>query len=149
MALHIELAPNERIIVGDAAIRNGSRRTKLTIETRAKVLRERDIIFESEADTPCKRLYLTIEEAYFAADPTEAEDRFIVQANEVMGAVPSMGPYIARIYMKMSRGEGGFFRALKEAQALVAYEAELLRMDVGPVRTPVPAGEAVSAVRFG
>jgi flagellar protein FlbT len=145
MALHIELAPNERIIVGEAAIRNGSRRTKLTIETRAKVLRERDVIFESEADTPCKRLYLTIEEAYFAADPTEAEDRFIVQANEVMGAVPSMGPYIARIYMKMSRGDGGFFRALKEAQALVAYEAELLRMDVSANRSTAAGGAAMAS----
>jgi flagellar protein FlbT len=142
MALHIELAPHERIIIGEAAIRNGSRRTKLTIETRAKVLRERDVIFESEADTPCKRLYLTLEEAYLATDPTEAENRFIAQANEVMAAVPSTGPYIARIYMKMNRTDGGYFHALKEAQALVAYEAELLRMEVEPTRATGTDGPA-------
>lgn len=124
MPLRIELGPNERIIIGDAAIRNGPRRANFIIETKTKILRERDVIFESEADTPCKRLYLTLEEAYLATDPTESEVRFMAQANDIMAAVPSTGPFMARIYALMS--EGSYFKALKEAKSLLAYEAELL-----------------------
>lgn len=144
MPLRIELGPHERIIIGDAAIRNGPRRATFIIETKTKILRERDVIFESEADTPCKRLYLALEEVYLANDPTDAEVRFMAQANDIMAAVPSTGPYIARIYALIS--DGSYFKALKEAKTLLAYEAELLALEL-----PVPAdgaadgGDAASA----
>lgn len=126
MPLRIELGPHERIIIGDAAIRNGPRRATFIIETKTKILRERDVIFESEADTPCKRLYLALEEVYLANDPSEAEVRFMAQANDIMAAVPSTGPYIARIYALIN--DGSHFKALKEAKTLLAYEAELLAL---------------------
>lgn len=145
MALRIELGPNERIIVGDAAIRNGPRRTRLIIETKAKILRERDVIFESEADTPCKRLYLTLEEGYLAADSAEAEARFTVQANEIMQAVPSMAPFIARIYLHMTGEDVDLYKALKEAKSLIAYEAELLTIAAEHDRAVAAAGDQAVA----
>ena len=44
MALKVELKPNERIIVGNAVIRNDEQRTRLFIEGEAPILREKDIL---------------------------------------------------------------------------------------------------------
>lgn len=129
MPLRIELAPNERLIIGDASIRNGSRRAEFIIETKSKVLRERDIITESEADTPCKRLYVTLEAAYLAANPTEAETHFMAQANEIMAAAPSTKPLVAEIFECMLNGD--YYKALKRARKLLAHEERLLAIARG------------------
>lgn len=126
MPLRIELAPNERLIIGEASIRNGSRRAEFIVETKSKVLRERDIITESQADTPCKRLYLTLETAYLSKNPTEAEARFMGQANEIMAAAPTTAPIIAEVFEAILAGE--YYKALKRARRLVAHEERLLAL---------------------
>ena len=124
MPLRIELAPNERLILGDVSIRNGPRRSEFIIETQTKVLRERDIITEREADTPCKRLYLVLEAGYLSSDPVPAEARFMTMANEIMAAVPSTAPHIAQIFESVLAGD--YYKALKRAKRLVGFETELL-----------------------
>jgi flagellar protein FlbT len=143
MPLRIELAPNERLIIGDASIRNGSRRAEFIIETKSKVLRERDIITESEADTPCKRLYVTLEAAYLSASPTEAETQFMAQANEIMAAAPSTAPLIAEVFDSMLRGD--YYKALKRARKLLAHEETLLAIARGDVTPEVQAPIAGAA----
>ena len=134
MPLRIELAPNERLIIGEASIRNGPRRAEFIIETKSKVLRERDIITESEADTPCKRLYVTLEAAYLSANPTEAEAQFMAQANEIMAAAPSTKPLIAEVFESMLNGD--YYKALKRARKLLAYEQRLLAIARGEEAAP-------------
>ena len=143
MPLRIELAPNERLIIGDASIRNGSRRAEFIVETKSKVLRERDIITESEADTPCKRLYVTLEAAYLSASPTEAETQFMAQANEIMAAAPSTAPLIAEVFDSMLRGD--YYKALKRARKLLAHEETLLAIARGEVTPEVQAPIAGAA----
>ena len=58
MALKVELKPNERIIIGNAVIRNGEQRTRFFIEGEAPILREKDILTPRTADSPAKRIYL-------------------------------------------------------------------------------------------
>ena len=140
MPLRIELAPNERLIIGDASIRNGSRRSEFIVETKSKVLRERDIITEGEADTPCKRLYFTLEAAYLSKDPAEAETVFMAQANEIMAAVPSTAPMIAEIFEAILTSN--YYKALKRARKLVAYEERLLAIANGEVEAEAPAASA-------
>ncbi|MFC6790250.1 flagellar biosynthesis repressor FlbT [Methylobacterium komagatae] len=123
MPLKIELKPDERLIIGNAAIRNGPRRSTFVIETNTKFLRESDIITESEADTPCKRLYFALTLMYLADDATLAENSFVEQANALMEAAPSMKPYIAAIYEQVQGGD--LYRALKRGKDLLAYEAQL------------------------
>jgi flagellar protein FlbT len=124
MPLRIELAPNERLILGSVSIRNGARRSDFVIETQTKVLRERDIITEREADTPCKRLYLALEAAYLSDDPVQSEAQFMARANEIMAAAPSATPLIAAIFDCILSGD--YYKALKRGKKLVAYEKELL-----------------------
>ena len=138
MPLRIELAPNERLIIGNAAIRNGPRRTEFIIETKTKVLRERDIITERDADTPCKRLYFALEATYLADDPEPGEARFMAMAEEIMEAVPSTAPFIAAIFAALLAGE--HYKALKRAQALVAHEKRLLAIANGSAE-PTEAAE--------
>lgn len=123
MPLKIELKPFERLLIGNAAIRNGSRRASFVIETVTKFLRESDVITESEADTACKRLYLTLTVMYLADDPAPAEDLFVVQASELMAAVPSTAPFIRDIHAEIEAR--AFYRALKRGKELVQYEATL------------------------
>ena len=125
MPLRIELAPNERVIIGDTSIRNGSRRSEFIVETQTRVLRERDIITEREADTPCKRLYLVLEAAYLSQDRTAGEARFMTLASEVMKAAPSTAPVIADVFDSIL--QDNYYRALKRAKQLIAIEAGLLR----------------------
>lgn len=123
MPLKIELKPFERLLIGNAAIRNGSRRSSFVIETVTKFLRESDVITESEADTACKRLYLTLTVIYLSDDPSEAENLFVVQASELMAAVPSTAPYLRDINDHVAARE--FYRALKRGKDLIQYEATL------------------------
>ena len=65
MALKIALKPGERILIGGAVVKNGSRQTaELIVENNAPVLREKDILSEKEADTPCSRIYFVIQLMY-------------------------------------------------------------------------------------
>ena len=50
MALKVELKPNERIIIGNAVIRNGEQRTRFFIEGDAPILREKDILTPTTAE---------------------------------------------------------------------------------------------------
>ena len=57
MPLKIELKPNERLIVGNALITNDRERTRLYIDGNVPILREKYILTEEQADTPCKKVY--------------------------------------------------------------------------------------------
>ena len=134
MPLKIELKPDERLIIGNAVIRNGPRRTSLVIETNTKFLRESDIVTQSEADTPCKRLYFALTVMYLADDGTHAENAFVAEANALMAAAPSTKPYILAIHEQISAGDR--YRALKRGKELIAYEQSLSERFPQPAPTP-------------
>ena len=64
MPLKIELKPGERLIVGNALITNDKERAKLFIEGNVPILREKYVLTEKEADTPCKKVYYVLQEMY-------------------------------------------------------------------------------------
>jgi flagellar protein FlbT len=65
MPLKITLKPGERLVVGGAVITNGSnQKCDLIVNNNAPVLREKDILTEKEATTPCSRIYFTIQLMY-------------------------------------------------------------------------------------
>jgi flagellar biosynthesis repressor protein FlbT len=121
MPLRIELKPFERLIINGAAIRNGDRRASFLVETQCKFLRESEIITESEADTPAKRIHLTLTVLYLADDPRPAEDLFFAQGAELLTAMPDAAPYLVAIKDAVEAGE--YHRAIKRGKDLVTYEA--------------------------
>jgi len=56
MALVIDLKPGEKLLIGESVITNDSQRTRLHIAGYSPIIREKDVVKEQEADTPCKRI---------------------------------------------------------------------------------------------
>ncbi|RVU19417.1 flagellar biosynthesis repressor FlbT [Methylobacterium oryzihabitans] len=123
MPLKIVLKPFERLIINGAAIRNGERTSSFLIENTCRFLRESEIISESEADTACKRLCVTLQLIYLADKPAEAEDLLIRQATELLAAMPTSAPYLLAIQDEIAAGR--YHRALKCGRDLVAWETSL------------------------
>jgi len=124
MALVIDLKPKERIIVGNAVITNDNQRTRLHIEGEAPILRERDVMREEDATSPCKRIYFIIQLMYLAKDATEIYDTYFTALREVQDAAPSTTLLIADISQHILGGH--YYKALREARKLIDYEQELM-----------------------
>jgi len=124
MALVIDLKPKERIIVGNAVITNDSQRTRLHIEGEAPILREKDVMREEEANSPCRRIYFIIQLMYLAKDPTELYDIYFQAIRDVQAAAPSTSLMIADISQFILAGQ--YYKALREARKLTDYEQELI-----------------------
>ena len=130
MPLRLELKPYERLIINGALLRNGDRRSTFLIETQCKFLRESEIITESEADTPCKQLHLTLTVIYLADDPAQGIDLFFRQATDLIRRTPAAAPQVAAIAGAVEAGE--FYKALKLSRKLVEWErAEANPSDAG------------------
>ena len=124
MALKVELKPGERILVGDCVITNGDQRTRFLLEGMAPILREKDIMTKTRADTPAKRLYLTVQLMYISDDPREQHDLYFAIMRDIVQAAPSAWAYIENINNHILTGD--LYKALKQAKKLIDYEQELL-----------------------
>lgn len=124
MALKVELKPNERIIIGDSIITNDNSRTRLYIEGSSPILREKDIIRPEEANTPCKRLYVILQLMYLAKEPREHHKAYFDLVSDIQSAAPSTASLLHAINQEILNDS--YYKALKEAQKLIAYEEELV-----------------------
>jgi len=125
MALKITLRPQEKVVIAGAVIRNGGKRCELIIENRVLILREKDIMPEGEADTPCKQVYFVIQLMYL--DPFKLDvhrDSYRRLAAEILAAAPSMKNYFDDIEEHIA--SGNFYQALKTGRDLIDYEKEVL-----------------------
>lgn len=124
MALKVELKPGERIILGESVITNDDQRTRLYIEGDAPILREKDILTLKTANTPAKRIYLAIQLIYLSREPVSDFTDYFTLVQDLIRAAPSTIPYVDRLNNLILTN--AFYKALKEAKRLVAYEEELL-----------------------
>ena len=124
MALKVELKPGERIIIGDCVVTNADQRTRLLIDGEAPILREKDILTATRADTPAKRIYLAVQLMYTSRDPRIHHENYFTLVRDILRAAPSTLPYIESINNHILTGE--MYKALKEAKKLIAYEQELM-----------------------
>lgn len=124
MPLRLTLKPYERLIINGTSIRNGSRNADFLIEGQCKFLRESEIIHESEADTACKKLCVTLQVIYLSDDPTEVINLLFAQAVEILKAASSMAPYLLAIQQEIEAQR--YHYAIKRGRELIAYERTLL-----------------------
>jgi flagellar protein FlbT len=124
MALIIDLKPSERVIIGTALITNDENRTRLHIEGAAPILREKDIMREAEADTPCKKIYFMVQMMYLEPDPSLLHKPYFDQVKLIQEAAPSTSIHFMKINDFILNGQ--YYKALKEARHLIDYEKELL-----------------------
>lgn len=125
MGLKISLKAGERMIVGGAVITNGDKTADFVIENRVPILRQKDVMTEEEACTPCRRIYFVIQLMY--VDPAELPEYwklYLELAREVATAAPSTRLIIDGISEEIASAR--YYRALKKTRILINYEKELM-----------------------
>nr|WP_295887067.1 flagellar biosynthesis repressor FlbT [uncultured Devosia sp.] len=138
MALKVELKPGEKLLVGNCIITNSDQRTRLFIEGRAPILREKDILTSETATTPAKRIYLAVQLMYIDEDLDTARTAYTALSRDFLEAVPSALDIINQINNEILTG--ALYKALKAAQRLTEYEQELLS-HASARRTSLPADD--------
>ena len=124
MALKVELKPGEKLLVGNCIITNSDQRTRLFIDGRVPILRQKDILTAETATTPAKRIYLAVQLMYIEDDITVAKDEYFALVNEFVSAVPSSMAIVNQINNEILTEQ--LYKALKAAQKLIDYEQDLL-----------------------
>jgi flagellar biosynthesis repressor protein FlbT len=124
MALKVELKPAERIIIGTVVIKNGDSRTRFFVEGHAPILREKDILTPRTADSPAKLIYLAVQLMYLDGTVDNHKDTYFNLVNEILTAAPSTVQFVSDINNRILSGD--FYKALKVAKDLIAYERLLL-----------------------
>lgn len=123
MALKVELKPGEKLLVGNCIITNADQRTRLFIDGRAPILREKDILTSETANTPAKRIYLAVQLMYIDDDIGPARETYFSLINDFVQAVPSSTEIVNQINNEILTG--ALYKALKAAQRLIEYEQDL------------------------
>lgn len=124
MALVIDLKPKEKILIGDAVITNDGQRSRLHIAGNSAILREKDVMKEDEADTPCKKIYFLIQCMYLARNPREYHKTFFNLMKEIQEAAPSTKIFFVQIGEQII--EDKYYKAMKLTKELINHESELL-----------------------
>ncbi|MFM9974632.1 MAG: flagellar biosynthesis repressor FlbT [Beijerinckiaceae bacterium] len=124
MALKVELKPGEKIIIGTVVIRNGDQRARFFIDGQAVILREKDILNAESANTPAKHIYFAVQLMYVEGTTEKHHDLYFQFVKDFVQAAPSSTPIIAEINNRILSGD--FYKALKAAKDLVAYEQKLM-----------------------
>ena len=123
MALKIVLKPGERIIISGAVITNGKTTAQLLIENHVPILRQKEIMGENEASTPCRRIYLVIQLMYIDAGNLATHHHIYWNlVRDVLTAAPSTLPIIDRISDHILNNR--YYQALKLTKKLIEYEEE-------------------------
>ncbi|WP_088625911.1 flagellar biosynthesis repressor FlbT [Oceanicola sp. 22II-s10i] len=125
MALNLTLKPFERVVVNGAMIRNGGRKTTMTFETRAEIIRETDLLKPTTSATPVNTAYFLIQSALIYP---ERREQLVKAAHRQLAALATTfgPPTVGHIFdaaNKVSQGE--FFSALRSLRPAMAREAEI------------------------
>lgn len=124
MALIIDLKPGEKILIGTAVITNDAQRTRLHISGEAAILREKDVMQEDEADTPCKKIYFLIQCMYLAPNPQIYYEKYFGLIRDIQEAAPTSTFFFLKINELIL--DGAYYRAMKAAKELMQHEEELI-----------------------
>ena len=133
MALRITLKPQEKMILGAAVLTNANTTgCNLIIENKVPILREKDILNEKEANSPCRRIYFVIQLMYIDEENLILHQKtYWKLVKELVEAVPSTVAIIDQISEKIVSGQ--YYQALKLAQKLRDYEQEVLSRVQQPI----------------
>jgi flagellar protein FlbT len=138
MALKITLKPNEKMVIGGAVITNGNiKNTDLIIENNVPILRQKDILSEKDATSPCRRIYFLIQLMYIDEENLATHQHaYWKLVRELLYAVTRLTRHIDQINENIL--SGNCYRALKLASELIDYEQEILK-HVHANTDPIPA----------
>ncbi len=130
MPLKLSLKPGEKFVINGAVLTNGDKRTSLTIQNKASILREKDIMQPDEATTPARRIYIPVMMMYLDGDADEQYyNDFALRMTEFMGAVQNRAVLAACIEISRDVMSGAYYKALMLCRKLFEFEQERLNYD--------------------
>jgi len=126
MPLKITLKPGERMVIGGAVLTNGnSTSCDLVIENKTPILRQKDILTEETADSPCRRIYYAIQLMYIDEHNLAAYHKIYWDlVKDLVHAAPSTIVLIDSISEHILQRQ--YYQALKLAKRLIDYEQEAI-----------------------
>ena len=125
MTLKITLKPHERMIIGGAVLTNGKTKADFIIENKVPVLREKGIMSETDADSPCRRIYFVIQLMYIDnQNLITHHNTYWKLVKDAIGAAPSTVALIDEISRNILSNK--YYQALKKAKKLIDYEQEVI-----------------------
>ncbi|MEL6828672.1 MAG: flagellar biosynthesis repressor FlbT [Pseudomonadota bacterium] len=68
MPLKLSLRPGEAVIVNGAVIRNGDRRGSVLLQNKARVMREKDVVFPEQLKSAAMRIYFSVMQLYLTGE---------------------------------------------------------------------------------
>lgn len=122
MALKVELKPGERLIVGGCVITNADQRTRLTIDGRLPILREKDILTPDKADTTAKLIYLAVQIMYLEGSFQAARTEYFSLVNAMATDAPESVPILDEINNEILTNN--LYKALKASKRLIQLEQD-------------------------
>ena len=135
MPLKIQLKPKERVIINGAVIEgHADNRTEIVVMNNASVMRQKHILQEDQANTPCKRLYFALQMLYIDEDARDnykpSYDRFYKDLTDTMTWLRSRN---SRSLIKKRSMTPNIMRRSKSAAIPIKVESQLLedRQSVG------------------
>ncbi len=127
MPLKIALKPKEKLYIGGAVIMNGGTHGEFTVLNSTTILREKDILTEETATSPCRRIYLTVQLMYMDGNESLAQHHknYWSLVEDVMKAAPSF----EKLLIEMSELilAENYYKALKLAKKSIEKETEVLK----------------------
>ena len=124
MSLKVELKPGEKLLIGNCVVTNSDQRTRIFIDGKAPILREKDILTAETANSPAKRIYLAVQLMYIQEDVESLRRNYFQLINDIVKAAPSTVPIVDEINNEILTGS--LYKALKAAKKLIQYEQDLL-----------------------
>jgi flagellar protein FlbT len=123
MALKLTLKPKERFVINGAVVVNGERRSHLLIQNNVSILREKDVMQESEANTPVRRIYFAVQMLYLDdANSSSYFQLFEQRLEEFLGAIKDreVRSQCANILSDVENRK--YYRALSTCKKLFPFE---------------------------
>ncbi|MCC6398283.1 MAG: flagellar biosynthesis repressor FlbT [Bacteroidetes bacterium] len=136
MALKLSMKANERVIAGGAVIRNATGKTiEIMVENEVPLLREKEILSEAKADTPCKRVYFVIQLMYIDGENLGKYQKLYWElAQDIIHAAPSTTERFKTISEAIYNGK--YYQALKETRKLMQYEEKVMGLALKSGKRP-------------
>ena len=122
MSLKVELKPGERLIIGNCVITNSDQRTRLTIDGKLPILREKDILTPAKADTNAKLIYLAVQLMYLEGSFQVSGTEYFSLVNAMAVGVPKSIPLLDEINNEILTNN--LYKALKVSKKLIQFERE-------------------------
>ena len=126
MPLKITLKPKEQMIIDGAVVRNAGLTAHLLIENDVPILREKDILAENDAQSPCRQIYFAIQLMYIdEQNLTTYYEAYWKLVKDIVKILPGAVGLVDQINECIISRK--YYQALKLTNQLIDFEEEVFQ----------------------